>query len=74
MYYYEKVRQSVLIDLLAMHTNRLTQIMINGESYPGEYDSRKLTIELIQKEIRYKNSANFSTANHGNFQNPSAQQ
>ena len=74
MYYYEKVRQSVLMDLLAMHTNRLTQIMIKGESYPGEYDSCKLTIELIQKEIGYKNRTHIFPAIPGNFQNPSPQQ
>ena len=40
-----------LVDLLVIHTNRLTQIMIYGETYVGEYEICKRTIELVQQEI-----------------------
>lgn len=64
---------SELIDLLAIHTHRLTQIMIYGESYLGEYETCRRTIELIQNEVlsrrgvyhnstSYKRSANQSSA------------
>jgi len=39
------------MDLLVIHTNRFTQIMIHGETYDGEYGICKRTIELIQAEI-----------------------
>ena len=51
MYLHRKLEDSELIDLLAIHTNRLTQIMIFGESYTGEYDTCRRTIELIQNDI-----------------------
>jgi hypothetical protein len=51
MYQYRKLKDPELIDLLAIHTNRLTQIMIHGETYIGEYDVCKRTIELLQGEI-----------------------
>lgn len=51
MYLHRKLENSELIDLLAIHTNRLTQIMIFGESYNGEYDVCRRTIELIQNDI-----------------------
>ena len=51
MYLHRKLENSELIDLLAIHTNRLTQIMIVGESYEGEYDACRRTIELIQNDI-----------------------
>lgn len=51
MYLHRKLEDSELMDLLAAHTNRLTQIMIVGESYVGEYDVCRRTIELIQNEI-----------------------
>ena len=41
----------VLLDLLAEHTNRLTQMMIYGETYKGEYSAAKHTVELLQDEI-----------------------
>jgi len=51
MYLHRRLEDSELIDLLAIHTNRLTQIMICGESYLGEYETCRRTIELIQNEI-----------------------
>ena len=51
MHLHRKLEDSELIDLLAIHTNRLTQIMIYGESYTGEYDTCRRTIELIQNEV-----------------------
>ena len=39
------------MDLLVIHTNRFTQIMIHGETYTGEYEVCKRTIELVQAEI-----------------------
>ena len=61
MYFYQKARESVLVDLLAIHTNRLTQLMIKGETYPGEYNSCKRTIQLIQREIIYKGQIDLNT-------------
>ena len=51
MYLHRKLETEELIDLLAMHTNRITQLMIYGETYFGEYEVCKRTIELIQNEI-----------------------
>jgi len=51
MYLHRKLENPELIDLLVIHTNRLTQIMIYGETYFGEYEICKRTIELIQNEI-----------------------
>ena len=51
MYLHRKLETPELIDLLAIHTYRLTQIMIYGESYLGEYRTCRRTIELIQAEV-----------------------
>ena len=51
MYLHRKLEYPELIDLLVIHTNRLTQIMIYGETYGGEYEICKRTIELVQSEI-----------------------
>lgn len=51
MYLHRKLESPELIDLLAIHTHRLTQIMIYGESYLGEYETCRRTIELIQNEV-----------------------
>ena len=51
MYLHRKLDNPELIDLLVIHTNRLTQIMIYGETYFGEYEICKRTIELVQSEI-----------------------
>lgn len=51
MLLHRKLEDSELFDLLAIHTNRLTQIMIYGESYNGEYDACRRTIEMIQNEV-----------------------
>ena len=54
MYLHRKLENRELIDLLVIHTNRLTQIMIYGETYFGEYEICKRTIELVQSEILYR--------------------
>lgn len=51
MYLHRKSDNSELIDLLATHTNRLTQMMLYGETYNGEYDACRRTIELLQNEV-----------------------
>ena len=51
MHLHRKLEDSELIDLIAIHTNRLTQIMIYGETYVGEYDACRRTVELIQNEV-----------------------
>lgn len=51
MLLHRKLEDSEMYDLLAIHTNRLTQIMIYGESYAGEYDTCRRTIEMIQNEV-----------------------
>jgi len=51
MYLHRKLENPELMDLLVIHTNRFIQIMIHGETYGGEYDVCKRTIELIQAEI-----------------------
>ena len=51
MYLHRKLEYPELIDLLVIHTNRLTQIMIYGETYVGEYEICKRTIGLVQSEI-----------------------
>ena len=51
MYLHRKLEYPELIDLLVIHTNRLTQIMVYGETYIGEYEICKRTIELVQNEI-----------------------
>ena len=56
MYLHRKLENSELMDLLVIHTNRLTQIMIYGEIYDGEYEVCKRTIELIQDEIFLRQS------------------
>lgn len=51
MDFYRDADDFVLLDLLAEHTNRLTQMMIYGENYKGEYNASKRTVELLQDEI-----------------------
>ena len=51
MQLHQTLENRELVDLLVIHTNRLTQIMIYGETYMGEYKICKRTIELIQSEI-----------------------
>jgi len=51
MQLHQTLENRELVDLLVIHTNRLTQIMIYGETYVGEYEICKRTIELVQNEI-----------------------
>lgn len=64
MDFYRKADDSVLLDLLAAHTNRLTQMMIYGETYKGEYDASKLTVELLQDEIITRRGFYFRSASY----------
>lgn len=51
MYLHGRLEDAELMDLLVIHTNRFTGIMIHGETYSGEYEVCKRTIENIQHEI-----------------------
>jgi len=62
MYLHRKLENSELIDLLVIHTNRFTQIMIHGETYAGEYKVCKRTIELIQAELFSRQPSNWKTS------------
>jgi hypothetical protein len=62
MDFYHKADDSVLLDLLVVHTNRLTQILIYGETNKGEYSASKRTVELLQNEIRSRRGFYVSAA------------
>ena len=59
---HRKLDKRELVDLLAIHTNRYIQIMIHGETYTGEYEVCKRTIELIQNEILSRHPFNSTPA------------
>ena len=59
MYYYQKVDDTVLVDLLALHTTQLTNIKISGETYKGEYSSCKMATELLQVEFIYRHPSSY---------------
>ena len=65
MYLHRKLDYRELIDLLVIHTNRLTQIMIYGETYNGEYNICKRTIETIQSEIIARHPSSLSRVSAG---------
>jgi len=73
MYLHRKLEDSELIDLLAIHTNRLTQIMISGEAYNGEYDTCRRTIELIQNDILARRGFYINNVYSDNFKNQDSQ-
>ena len=73
MHLHRKLEDSELIDLIAIHTNRLTQIMIYGETYTGEYDACRRTIELIQNEVLLRRGF-YLNYNEQNFHRDSAAQ
>ena len=72
MYLPRKLEYQELIDLLAMHTNRLMQFTIYGETFIGEYEVCKRTIELIQNEILSRRSYFLNTGINRNFNHSSA--
>lgn len=72
MYLHRKLENSELVDLLAIHTNRLTQLMIYGETFDGEYEVCKRTIELIQNEILSRRKYILEPAINRNFNHLSA--
>lgn len=73
MYLHRKLEDPELIDLLAIHTNRLTQMMIYGETYSGEYEACRSTIELIQNEILSRRGFYINAASYNkNFNQSSA--
>jgi len=70
---HRKLDDSELFDLLAIHTNRLTQIMIYGETYTGEYDTCRRTIEMIQNEVHARRGFHMNTTSYsGTFKQDSA--
>ena len=73
MHLHRNLEDSELIDLLAAHTNRLTQIMISGEIYNGEYDTCRQTIELIQNEILARRGFYINTVYPDSFKNQDSQ-
>ena len=72
MDFYRDVDDFVLLDLLAEHTNRLTQMMIYGESYKGEYNVSKQTVELLQDELITRRGFYMSVPSYSNTFNQSA--
>lgn len=67
MYLHRKLEDSELIDLLAVHTHRLTQIMSVGESYSGEYEICRRTIELIQNDVLERKGFYINSMYRDNF-------
>ena len=67
MYRHRKLENPELIDLLAMQTKRLMQIMFYGETFFGEYEVCKQTIELIQDEILARRNYISHPAINSNF-------
>lgn len=62
-----------LIDLLAIHTNHLTQMMIYGETYKGEYDTCRRIIETLQNEIHFRRNLHLNSVSYNkNFNRTSA--
>lgn len=73
MHLHRKLEDSELIDLLAIHTNRFTHIMMYGESYLGEYETCRRTIELIQHEVLCRRGSYINRVSYGQDRNqPSA--
>jgi hypothetical protein len=73
MYLSRKLEDPDLIDLLAIHTNRLTQMMIFGENYKGEYDTCRRIIETLQHEIQLRRELYINTvSSNTNFNRSSA--
>ena len=73
MDFYRNADDFVLLDLLAEHTNRLTQMMIYGETYKGEYNAAKHTVELLQDEIITRRGFYVGAVSYGKTSNqPSA--
>jgi hypothetical protein len=72
MDFYRDADDFVLLDLLADHTNRLTQMMIYGESYKGEYNLYKQNVELLQDELITRRGFYVSAPSYTNFFNQSS--
>ena len=72
MDFYRDADDFVLLDLLAEHTNRLTQMMIYGETYKGEYNASKYTIELLQNELITRRGFYVSASYNNPFNQSSA--
>lgn len=72
MDFYRDADDFVLLDLLAKHTNRLTQMMIYGETYKGEYNASKYTIELLQNELITRRGFYVSARSYNNSFNQSS--
>ena len=72
MDFYHDADDFVLLDLLAEHTNRLTQMMIYGETYKGEYNASKCTVELLQNELITRRGFYVSAPSYSTFFNQSS--
>ena len=72
MYLHRNLEDLELIDLLAIHTNRFTHIMIYGESYTGEHQTCRRTIELIQAEVLSRRRFYINKVSYGNQLNQSS--
>lgn len=60
MYLHRKLEFPELLELLVIHTNRFSRMMIYGEKYSGEYEICKRTIETIQNEIIARQPSTFN--------------
>ena len=52
---FQHVEASVLIDLLSMYTAKYTRMMMEGGSHE-EFANCGETIEILQKEIKFRNA------------------
>jgi hypothetical protein len=55
MLQFQHIESSVLMDLLSFHTARYTRMMMEGSSHE-EFNYCRETIELLQKEIKFRNA------------------
>ena len=51
---FQHVETNVLMDLLSLYTSKYTKMMMEGSSQ-YEFVNCRETIELLQKEIRFRN-------------------
>jgi hypothetical protein len=52
---FQHVETSVLMDLLSFHTARYTRMMMEG-AIQADFISCRETIEILQKEIKFRSS------------------
>jgi hypothetical protein len=49
--FYEKIYKSVLFEQFTQKTRQFIKVLLRGEKYPGEYQSCKDSLEMIQKQL-----------------------